>query len=445
MKFLTEKIWQLQLSDFPLWKAWPLGALRILLMLARDMADGQLNLRAMSLVYTTLLSFVPLLAVSFSVLKAFGVHNQIEPLLLELLAPLGEQGVEITRYIIQFVENMKVGVLGALGLGLLFYTVVSLMQKIESALNYTWRVKQARPFAQRFSGYLSVILIGPVLVFSALGITASLMSTAFVQEVSAIAPLGLLLEWFSRLLPYLLVIAAFAFIYLFIPNTKVNLRSALVGAVVAGFLWQSTGWAFASFMVTSSKYTAIYSVFASLIMFMIWLYLTWLILLLGASVAFYHQYPNYLTLHRLGEHLSGRMRERLALLVMFFVGRSHYHGEAAWSATRLAEQVNIPLDMLEPVLEALEKRGLLTRSCDDPPHYLPARPMDETALLAVIEAVRGAGESGSLGLERLPREDAVTAVSRTLEAAAAAALEGRTLKDLALADDKEDTSKSSGE
>lgn len=445
MKFLTEKIWQLKLNEFPLWQAWPLGALRILLMLARDMADGQLNLRAMSLVYTTLLSFVPLLAVSFSVLKAFGVHNQIEPLLLEILAPLGEQGVEITRYIIQFVENMKVGVLGALGLGLLFYTVVSLMHKIESALNFTWRVKQARPFAQRFSGYLSVILIGPVLVFSALGITASLMSTAFVQEMSAIVPLGLMLEWFSRLLPYLLVIIAFAFIYLFIPNTRVNARSALVGAVVAGILWQTTGWAFASFMVTSSKYTAIYSVFASLIMFMIWLYLTWLILLLGASVAFYHQYPNYLMLHRFGEHLSGRMRERLALLVMYFVGRSHYHGEAAWTATHLAERVNIPLDMLEPVLAALEARGLLTRSFDDPPHYLPAKPMDETALSAVIEAVRAAGESGSLGLARLPREAAVTAVSRALEAATAAALNERTLKDLALADDKEDISKSSGE
>lgn len=436
IKFLSEDIWHMPLSTLPRWKAWLLGLVRIVLVVARDMADGQLNLRAMSLVYTTLLSFVPLLAVSFSVLKAFGVHNQIEPLLLELLAPLGPKGGELSGYIVEFVENMRVGVLGALGLGMLFYTVVALLHKIESALNYAWRVQRGRPMAQRVSGYLSVILIGPVLVFSALGITASVMSTEVVQQIASIQPFGLLIEFVTHLLPYLLVIAAFAFIYLFIPNTRVNVVSALVGAVVAGILWQTTGWAFASFVVTSSKYTAIYSAFATLIMFMIWLYLTWLILLLGASIAFYHQYPNYLTLHRKTLVLSSRLKEQLGLLVMYMVGHSQYHeGEDEWTADRLAERLNVPLDVLESVLQTLDEASLLIRSSDEPAHFLPARPLDMTPVKAVIDAMRHAGETDSFNLRRLPVEPAITALSLELERAVVSALDGRTLKDMALYDD----------
>ena len=223
--FFLERLWKLDAEALPWWKALPLAALRILVVVARDIADGQLNLRAMSLVYTTLLSLVPLLAVSFSVLKAFGVHNQIEPFLEQFLEPLGPKGTEITTQVIQFVENIRVGVLGALGLALLFYTVVSLIQKIERAFNFTWRVKQERPVAQRVSGYLTVILVGPVLVFTALGVTGTVMSTAFIQQVAAIEPFGTVIELATRLVPYLLIIAAFLFIYIFIPNTRVSVGS----------------------------------------------------------------------------------------------------------------------------------------------------------------------------------------------------------------------------
>ncbi|HLE93238.1 MAG TPA: YhjD/YihY/BrkB family envelope integrity protein, partial [Sulfuricaulis sp.] len=134
---------------------------RMLYAVGRDLGEGQLTLRAMSLVYTTLLSLVPLIALSFSVLKGFGVHNQVRPVLLAFLEPLGEKGIQITDQVIGFVNNIKVGVLGALGLGLLIYTVVTLLQKIELAFNFVWRIKRARPLAQRFSQYLSVLMIGP--------------------------------------------------------------------------------------------------------------------------------------------------------------------------------------------------------------------------------------------------------------------------------------------
>ena len=130
--------------------------LQILAVVGRDLVGGMLTLRAMSLVYTTLLSIVPLLAVSISVLKGFGVHDQLEPALVNLLQPLGERSAEISSRIVGFVENMKIGVLGALGLSLLIFTVITLIQKIESAFNYTWQLKANRNLMQRFSNYLSV-------------------------------------------------------------------------------------------------------------------------------------------------------------------------------------------------------------------------------------------------------------------------------------------------
>ncbi len=429
---VTGAIWDVDLAALPLWGGWLVRLVRILYAVVRDLADGMLSLRAMSLVYTTLLSLVPLLAISFSVLKGFGVHNQIEPMLLNFLAPMGEKGVEITERIIAFVENVKAGVLGAVGLGLLVYTVVSLMQKIERSFNYTWHVTQHRSFSQRFSGYLSVLLIGPVLVFSSMGITATVMGSDAMAAVTAIQPLGALVKLAGKLVPYLLIIAAFTSIYVFLPNTRVGVRSALVGAAVAGFLWETAGWAFASFILTSTKYTAIYSAFATLILFMIWLYLSWLILLLGASIAFYHQHPEYLTVRRGELRMSNRLREKLALLVVFHIGRSYYQGLPPWTAAGLAQSLHVPAEAAESVLGALEHAALVRRTGDDPPAYLPARPPETTGVKEALDAVRAADKSTHLDIEQLPAEAAVDALVGDLERGVAGVLEGMTLKDLAV-------------
>ena len=429
---LRENVWEVELSSLPWWKGLLIRALRILYVAIRDLLEGQLSLRAMSLVYTTLLAMVPLLAVSFSVLKGFGVHNQIEPLLLNFLKPLGERGVEVTSRIIGFVDSIKAGILGSVGLALLIYTVISLIQKIEDACNDTWHVSRSRPLSQKFSDYLSVILIGPVLVFTALGITASVMSAAVVQKLVAIKVFGSLMQLATKLVPYLLVIAAFTFVYIFVPNTRVRFRSALTGGLVAGILWEASGWAFASFVVKSAKYTAIYSGFAILIMFMIWLYLSWLIVLVGASVAYYHQHPEAVTVHRRELQLSNRMQEKLALLVMFLIGSRYYDNLPALTLEEFVETFNIPVEALEPIMGALEGYGLLTLTADEPPTYLPARPLDTTELKDVFDAVRGADEMVVLKPHSESAELAVDQLVDHLDQAMTRALQGSTLKDLAL-------------
>jgi len=427
-----KNVWEVELSSLPWWKVLLIRVLRVFYVVIRDLLEGQLTLRAMSLVYTTLLAMVPLLAVSFSVLKGFGVHNQIEPLLLNFLRPLGERGVEMSSRIIGFVDSVKAGVLGSVGFALLIYTVISLIQKIERACNDTWHVNRSRPLSQKFSDYLSVILIGPVLVFSALGITASVMSTAVVQKMVAIKVFGSLMELATKLVPYLLVIAAFTFVYIFVPNTRVRFRSALTGGLVAGVLWEASGWAFASFVVKSAKYTAIYSGFAILIMFMIWLYLSWLIVLVGASVAYYHQHPESVTSYRRELRLSNRMQEKLALLVMFLVGNNYYDNLPALTLEEFAQSLNVPMEALEPIMEALEGYGLLSQTANEPPTYLPARPLDTAELKDVLDAVRGANEIVDLKPQSESAELAVDQLVDHLDQAMAGALRGSTLKDLAL-------------
>lgn len=423
-------IWDSDIHSKTGWQVKILLSLRIAYAVIRDAIDGQITLRAMSLVYTTLLSLVPLLADSFSVLKAFGVHNQIEPMLLALLQPLGEKSIEITERIIGFVENMKAGVLGSLGLVFLLYTVVSLIQKIERAFNFIWRVKTHRSFAQRFSDYLSVVIVGPILIFTAVGITASISSASIIQQLGAIQPFGELINFMARLAPYILIIVAFTFLYILIPNTKVKVRSALIGAITAGILWETTGWVFASFVASSSNYTAIYSAFATLIIFMIWLYLAWLILLTGTCIAFYHQHPEYLSIQKRELKPSNRMKENIALHTMFLISKDFHEKGNGWSIDRLAQYMRMPMEIMEDIINLLIDNGLIKCTCDDTIYYQPSQSLENIQVEDVFAAVRSHGEEGYLNIKQLPANEIVTELMDELEQASRSTLNKKNMKDI---------------
>lgn len=424
-------LWAPDPRALPATRRWALQAARMLHAVLRDLAEGQLNLHAMSLVYTTLLSLVPLLALTFSVLKGFGAHNQIQPVLLAFLAPLGAQGEEITREIIGFVDNIRVGVLGAVGLALLIYTVTTLLQKIEDAFNHVWHVRRGRPLALRFSQYLSVLTVGPLLLLAALGLTATLLGTDLAQTLAAMEPFGTLLQWLGKLLPYLLVILAFTFIYVLMPNTRVAWRSALIGGIVGGALWQTLGWGFASFVAASGRYTAVYAGFAVVILAMIWLYLNWLIVLIGTTVAFYHQHPEQLNLARHLPPLSNRVREKVALLAMTLIGRQFHGTGPAWTAQGLAERLGVPLSQLEPLLSCLKKREFITETNDEPALLLPAHALESRSVADLLDAVRTDHEAEGLAAEQLPREPDVDQLLAGMDHALRASMAEMTLKDLA--------------
>lgn len=392
--FFKVVLWQ----DFPekasgLWRMW-VNTLRVVYIMGRELATGELNLRAMSLVFTTLLSLVPLIAVAFSVLKAFGVHNQMEPLLLGLLEPLGERGPEITDNIIGFVQNVKVGVLGSVGLGMLFYTIIALVQKIENAFNFVWRVKRSRSMARRFADYLSVVMIGPVLVFSALGLAATVVNHDVVKQLSAIEPFGTLVLIGTKLLPYIMIILAFTFLYKFIPNTKVKMSPAIIGATVAGILWITIGTVFASFVASSSNYTAIYSSFAILFFFMIWLYLAWFILLTGSQVAFYLQHPKLVQLAGKPLTLSPRLREKEGLWLMTVIAKRFCNKQAPLTIQQLEEQTGLTNNAVQDLLTSLEQGGLLAELAGEETCYVPAQDIATIKVAAIMHCLRTAEENG---------------------------------------------------
>jgi len=426
----TDWLWRDDLRELGRDERWLILPVRMLVVVLRQLLGGQLNLRAMSLVYTTLLSTVPLLAVSFSVLKGFGVHNQLEPILANVLAPLGPRGLEISSNVVGFVENIKVGVLGSLGLVFLLYTVVSLTQKIESSFNYVWQVDRLRGLAQRFSSYLSVILIGPVLMFAAVGLTATITSHSAVQRLMEVEPIGHMLVLTGKLIPYLLVIVTFTFIYIFIPNTRVKIVPALVGGVVAGVLWQTSGWIFAAFVATSPNYAAIYSGFAILVLLLIWLYLSWLILLLGAQVAFYIQYPQYLTREPVRLQLSSRLQERLVLQLMYLVAANHCHNKEPWTLEGLVQHLGLPMQPVNKILRLMVDTGFLSETCDDRPAYLPRRDIDTILVTQLYDIARSAGENRLLTADTLPGEVQVERLLAVVNKAAHDAMAGCTLKDL---------------
>jgi membrane protein len=429
-KWVSSHVWGTATEKLSRPKAAYLHSLRMIYVVGRDLSTGQLNLRAMSLVYTTLLSLVPILAISFTVLKGFGVHNEVGPVLFSLFEPLGAKGAEITLKIIEFVERMKVGVLGSVGLVLLLYTVVSVMQKIERAFNFIWHISETRPFAQRFSDYLSVILVGPVLIVVSTGISATAMSNSIVKTLVAIEPLGTLIQLGLLVLPIVLSITAFSFFYVFIPNTRVKMRSAIVGAIAASVLWKITGWAFASFVVTSTQYAAVYSAFASLIFFMIWLYLTWLILMVGASIAFYHQHPEYLAFQTSERRLSNRVKEKLALLVMSCISTNLYKGNPAWTLEGLASDVKAPIEAIAKVLSILEEAGFIVKTHEDDPTFIPGKPLDTTPVIELIHAIRESDETNYIGPEAFKENAEVELLVQNVENSTTNALRGKTVKDL---------------
>ena len=380
----------------------------------------------MSLVYTTLLSVVPLLAFSFSILKGFGVFNQLEPYLDGLLAPLGDQGERITDQILRLVDNVKGSILGGLGLAIFLYTAISMVQKVEESFNYVWYVSKPRSFARRFTEYLIVLLVGPLAMVTAIGMITSIQSNTVVQYLLNNEALGPIFVIGGKFVPYLLISGVFTFLYMFMPNTKVNFKSALVGGAVGGVMWATMGAIFTTFILFATRTQQIYAGFAVAITTLIWLYLNWLILLIGSQLAFYHQRPAYLRIGRQEPKLSNSMRERLALDIMFLVGQAFRAPDQSISSNEVSSKLRIPTIALAPIAGALESAGLLLSTEHE--KLLPGREMSRIRLQEILDVVRMKGETGS---HRDPNwSDTINALGADLDSAVANTVADRTLSDL---------------
>jgi membrane protein len=406
------------------------GCLRVLrypYAVLRDLWRGEINLRAMGLVYTTLLSLIPLLAFSFAVLKLFGGHRDLEPIVYQLFAPLGSAAAtELTQRVVQFANHVSGGVVGSVGLALLTWTLLGTIKKVEDSFNFLWHVDQARSFARRVAEYTSLLIAGPVVLVGFIGLSQRALSSVPLQEMARLP----LLQWLRgtgiRLAPYAMVSAFFMALYMMIPNTRVRWRPALIGAVVGGVLWAAVGRVFTAFVVYSTRLTIVYAGFAFVVAALLWTYFGWLILLAGAQLSFYVQNPTYLRLGLQQLRLSSLELESLALRLMYFVGRTHVTGGRRWTVNRLANELGLPGIAVAQMATALERASLLIVTDSD--ELVPARDIGHIGVYEILQIARNQ-RSGHLA----PRNLAVPPVDRLLAAVEEARRRScgeRTLRDL---------------
>jgi membrane protein len=423
------------LFDFPRDSRRPLDLLRRLLRypyaLVRDLFRGDLNLRATGLVFSTLLSIIPLIAFSFAVLKGLGFHRDLEPLLYEFFRPLGKQATGLTEQVMGFVERTQGGVLGSLGLALLVWTVAGTVQKIEEALNWIWRVERPRSLARRLSDYFGIIVLGPVLLVSLLGLFSAIDNAlpwqAWAQSSWTVA----LHHGLVAAEPLVVVTVVLTAVYQWLPNTRVRWRHALLAALLAGAAWSACGTAFARLAVYSAQMLAIYAGFALVLLVLGWLWLNWLILLLGAQLSFYLQHPSDLRHGNLELRPTARLQERLALSTLWLVAEAFMHGRGqgrSWRAMDLAERFDVPGSVLAPVIDALVEHQLVVETDDD--RLLPARDLGQLRLQDALTAVRLGRQQDERLLRKAHTLPAADRFADAVEEAVERALDQRTLREL---------------
>jgi membrane protein len=376
----------------------------------RDLARGEINLRAMGLVYTTLLSLIPLLAFSLAILRVFGGHRDIEPIVYEFFRPVGgAAALELTNRVVQFASRVSSGVVGSVGLALLAWTLVGTIKKVEDSFNFVWHVDQARSFARRLAEYTTLLIAGPVLLVGFVSLSHAALSSAPLQEVVRLPLLKRLSGTAISLAPYAMVTVFFTALYMMVPNTRVQWRAALTGALVGGVLWAAIGKMFTAFVVYSTRLTIVYAGFAFVVAALLWTYFGWLILLAGAQLSFYVQNPAYLRLGLQQLRLSSNELEALALKLMYFVARSHLNGAERWSVNGLANELGLPGIAVAQMVTALERAKLLVVTDDD--ELAPGRDITRIALHEILDVARNQRSGHSA-----PRNHPIPAVDRVLAA-----------------------------
>ena len=428
LRFVRHDIWEMELTDSRWWQRLLLQVGQLSVLVCRDfLADGCV-LRASALTFTTLLSIVPLFALMFSVLKAFGVQNELEPLLLEHLTA-GAQGA-VPR-IIEYINNTNVARLGTFGLVFLVVTVLTLLSNIEKTFNRVWRVSETRPLLRRFTDYFSVVTIGPIFVVAAISMTSSLQSQGVVQALLDKVYVGELLLFLFKILPFMVMWLVFCGVYLFMPNVRVSPRAALIGGVFGGTLWQLSQWGYVHFQVGVARYNAIYGTMAALPIFMVWIYMSWLIVLLGLELSYAVQNLRSVRLDLRVSEANFNCRRSVALTLLVYLGRCFYRADKAPNDEQVTVHLGIPPRLLRDIIDELQRLGWVVQVTGDGEDcsYQPAMALEKIDMAAVLASLADDG-NGCENLKQVREWQTVTALSARLRVAETEALQGVSLRDL---------------
>lgn len=384
------------LHEIPKVKSFLIRQLRIISIAIRGFFEDKVQLRASALTFYSLLSVVPTLAMIFGIAKGFGFQAKLEEELVK-----GFQGhEEVLNWIIDiarnYLENVKGGFIAGVGLIVLFMTVLGLLGNIERSFNSIWRIKKSRRFIRKFTDYLSIMLIAPVFIFVASSANVFITSQVDVitREIAFLGQIKPMINFFLHFIPYFLIWFLLTIIYMAMPNTKVKFTSALIGGIIAGTLVQLTQWGYVIFQIGVSRYNALYGSFAALPLFLIWLQISWLIVLLGAEISYANQNVTKYEFQYDSLNISYKLRRILTLLIVKHVIKVFEKGEPPLTSYQLAKELKIPVKVVSDITFDLTEAGLFSETLKNNPKekgYQPARDINTITVHSVLKKLEDKG------------------------------------------------------
>lgn len=412
---LQEGIWKVRLTDLKGFHRLLFSILRILSVTIRKFMADQCSLRSSALTFYTLMSIVPVAAVAFAIAKGFGFQKLLEQRLMENFAGHEDVVAQIIEFSRRLLENTQGGLLAGVGIIVLLWSAIKVLDNIELSFNHIWAVEQSRSFGRKFSDYLSIMLIAPILLITSS--SATVMVVTQISHITGLLGLGLLnplIALLMRLIPYCLIWFLFAFVYVFIPNTKVTLASGLIAGFTAGSIFEVVQGIYIHFQVGVAQYNAIYGSFAALPLFLVWLQLSWLIVLFGAELSYAHQNAKSGDSQIDPCRISPSRGKMLSLLITRIIVVNFVKGEPALSAVRVSDALELPLALVKATLADLCEAGVLSETWSDNhavPAYQPARDTGTLSVASVLTALEDKG----LHLYPLPETEEIANLGNILE------------------------------
>jgi len=394
--FLQTDIWRIRASTLSGQKSFWIRQLRIVLLALRGFAEDKCQLRASALTFFSLLSVVPIVAMAFGIAKGFGFEKMLKARLLEQMQGQEEVAVKIIDFSEALLQNTQGGIIAGIGIAILFWTVIKVLGNIENSFNDIWGIKKSRTMGRKFSDYLSIMLICPILLIMSSSVTVLITSqvTLVVGKLAFLGPIGTLILMSLQLLPYAVIWVLFTFIYIFMPNTKVNFKSGLFAGIIAGTIYQIVQWAYITFQIGASKYGAIYGSFAALPLFLIWLQISWLVVLLGAEISFAEQNVDTYEFESDSLKASLSFKRHLALNIAFVCVKNFHEGKSPLTAVELSHDLEIPIKLVNQLIYDLTESGILAEVKINGLKngaYQPARDIDDLTIQKVSDLLEQHG------------------------------------------------------
>jgi membrane protein len=396
-QFFSTDIWRAGRGEISKPRAAVLHAAQMLLLAVRGYVRDNCDLRASSLTFFSLLSVVPVMALIFGISKGFGLEARLENQLYQRLAGQEEVVARIIRFARTLLENTQGELIAGIGVLFLFWAAIRVLGHIEAALNEIWKVP-SRSFIRKFTDYLAIMIISPLLVVMSSSVTVYITTqvTAMTSKVAVLEIADPLIFSLLKLLPFGLIWLLFILIYLVMPHTRVRPVSALIGGLIAGTIFQILQGAYIHTQVLLSQYNAIYGSFAALPFFLIWLQLSWTIVLFGAQIAYAHQHMGQHLLRMDFQDISLHFKKRLAAFMLRRIIENFQNGQPPLTAEEIAGQLKLPHGLVVEEINHLIRGGMVSAIADpqrEEPAYQPARDIHGIRLAQVLAALDKAGRN----------------------------------------------------